>query len=321
MSAALTADFDVITDTTLFCKTAQDYVKQDHHRVLLIGGCGYIGSYLYPELRGAGYDVDVADHLARGLGSGPVPLFTHSHTNISNSLIRDYDTVLWFAGKYEASAGKDILLAENCLLLTALRRRMRKGARLIYASDACLYAINHGEPVWSDESGEINAGQNAYTASKAAMDAITSGFLDNTVALRLGNVAGWSPNLRTDLIFNRMCLDALETRSVAIPNPMAWTSVLFLQDLSSVVLSLIKAEDPPRILNVASLSATHENLGHHIARHFRAETVSGYSSWGGYRMRTTRMLEMLSYNPSSVRIPDHCQMFAASINKSKGTVQ
>ena len=35
-------------------------------KLLLVGGCGYIGTYLYPRLKKAGFEVTVCDRLTRG---------------------------------------------------------------------------------------------------------------------------------------------------------------------------------------------------------------------------------------------------------------
>ena len=196
-------------------------------RILLVGGCGYIGSFLDAELREAGYDVDICDFLLRGLPSHEfLPLFPTSHTNITTALIREYDIVLWFAGKSNVKAAEDDpqgALSENCIHLADLRRRMRPDARLIYASSASLYSQSLGdktEPRWSDEDDVIGHGITAYDRSKACMDSLTVVFFDNTVALRMGTLCGYSPNLRPELVFNAMCLSALRERVVRVDNPM-----------------------------------------------------------------------------------------------------
>jgi UDP-glucose 4-epimerase len=292
-------------------------------RILLIGGAGYVGSYLNWELREAGYDVDVCDHLARGWPDKTHSvLFPHSHTNLSNEVVRSYDTVLWFAGKSSVKAAADDpdgAMVENCLSLAALRRRMRPESRLIYASSASLYSLpldSTEQPMWSMEEDTIGHGITAYDRSKACMDGLTQGFFANTVALRMGTVCGFSPNLRPELLFNAMVLSALRDSVVKVSNPMTWRSILFLQDLSETVKACIRAEDPPRILNVCSLSTTMENLAYHIARFFRVETETlPPSPTYNFRMSTNRMLSLISYNPSATRLGSHIKMFADSVRQ------
>jgi nucleoside-diphosphate-sugar epimerase len=293
-------------------------------RILLVGGCGYIGSFLDTELRDAGYDVDVCDYLARGLPHrGRVPLFPTSHVNITNNLVREYDTVLWFAGKSSVKAAEDDpqgALSENCIHLADLRRRMRPDARLIYASSASLYSQSLGdnrEPRWSDEDDVIGHGITAYDRSKACMDSLTVGFFDNTVALRMGTLCGYSPNLRPELVFNAMCLSALKERVVYVANAVSWRSILFLPDLAETVKACIEAKDIPTILNVATVSLPMGLLATNIARMFRTEIERlPDSPTYNFKIRTTRMLEMLKYSPMSVRLENHISSFAESVKKA-----
>lgn len=297
-------------------------------RILLIGSAGYIGSFLDQSLRDDGYSIDLCDFLARGLPDrNRIPLFPTSHTNISNQLIREYDTVLWFAGKSSVKAAEvdpQGAMVENCLLLAALRRRMRPDARLIYASSASLYSQPLGtteEPPWSTEEDVIGHGITSYDRSKACMDALTVGFFKNTVALRMGTICGYSPNLRPELVFNAMCLSAISERIIRVTNPNSWRSLLFLPDLAATVKALIEADDPPVVMNVATISLTMHLLAWHIARHFRAEIENlPNSPTYNFRMRTAKMLELINYSPMATRLESHMMHFTESVKKA-GIIQ
>jgi UDP-glucose 4-epimerase len=242
-------------------------------RILLVGGSGYIGSYLQNKLTADGYAFDVCDLGWRGHVLGPV-LFACDYAALANETVAGYSHILWFAG--HSSVGAAVAdphgaLMNNCINLVALRARMAPGARLIYASSASLYSSPPSsrphDPPLARENDRIVAGTNAYDMSKFCFDYMAQGFLKNFIGLRLGTVCGYSPNLRPELIFNAMNIAAIEEGRVRVGNREAYRSIVFLDDLYDVVDACMNRGGlADGFVNVASATATIGEIAIAVAR-------------------------------------------------------
>lgn len=262
--------------------------------ILIVGGSGYCGSFLARRLRDAGRRVTRLDkapgsdfHMDyAAFGLYPISLF-------------EADVVLWFAGKSSVAQAEAVpiaALADNCLNLVALRRTMRPDAYLLYASSASVYSTprtpwkEEGKPPMSREDAIVAPSLNAYDRSKFAADYLLAQF-PSTLGLRMGTVCGWSPTaMRTDTVFNAMNLSAVRDGIVAVGDPTAWRSVLFLDDLAAVVEACLH-DRPTGILNAATENITIGSLAADVAEvhdaklAMREQPPSPYS----FRMDMTRM--------------------------------
>ncbi len=246
--------------------------------LLLIGGAGYIGSYILPRLKADGFDVDVCDLGLRGYPHGPV-LHTCDYIGLDREALALYSHIVWFGGHSSVTAAVNDpygALANNCLNLVTLRANARPDARLIYASSASLYSTspicNSDAPLWSIEDQDLVVNINAYDMSKFVFDYIAKCFLKNFVGLRLGTVSGWSSNLRPELLFNAMNISAISSGKVRLGNPDAFRSILFLDDLYSVVRACILSRHiADGFFNVASATASIGEFARAVAGFHNAE--------------------------------------------------
>ncbi|WP_206956044.1 NAD-dependent epimerase/dehydratase family protein [Trinickia acidisoli] len=156
--------------------------------ILLIGGCGYIGGFLYPRLLSIGASVTICDLLKRGNPSGS-PVLECDYAQLDISFLERFDTVLWFAG--HSSVGESVLypsqaVQNNCLNLFSFAKRLPIKTRLIYASTGSLYSTtgDFTTPAREDSLVSIPS-QNAYDVSKFAFDYLASHFLAGCYGLRI----------------------------------------------------------------------------------------------------------------------------------------
>lgn len=201
--------------------------------VLLLGGCGYVGSALSLHLTRQGHRVTSVDLLKR-----PYPAGAPGHTNnyaydyrmAPVDVLHASDTVIHLAGATSfAQAAVDPYGAFKANLsgLIDVARKMLPRQRLFYASSASVMS---------------NSSQtNMYDMTKKAAEAMLPLIRDNTVALRFGTVCGASPNTRTDLIINRMTMDACATGKITMANPHVRRAVLGIGDLCVTVEKLVNA--------------------------------------------------------------------------------
>ena len=282
--------------------------------VLLVGGCGYIGSFLYSRLVEEGVSPRVCDYLSRGNPLG-LPVLEQDYATITSEELAGFDVVVWFAGHSsvpQSITDPEGALANNCLNLFSFAKRLKPTTRLIYASSGSLYSVAVGaQPLPSRESDLAHIPyQNAYDISKFTFDYLAEHFLSNFYALRMGTVSGFSPNLREELLFNSMSISAATTGKVFLKNRDAYRTLLFLDDLWLLVKALLRPDAPPGFFNVGSVSGTIGQFAEWIASAWGAEVIDqGSSETYSFLLDTSRMNSLIASNYESLSVADRSHKF------------
>ncbi|MDE2097114.1 MAG: SDR family oxidoreductase [Patescibacteria group bacterium] len=223
-------------------------------RLLLIGGCGYIGSALHKWLTASGHAVASWDLEWRG---NPARIRNSRRDyREANHGFRDYDAVLWFAGHSTVAkcvAEPIAAFHNNVMGLIELANKMN-GQPLIYASSGSVY----------DAAANAKF-RNMYDLSKFAADEAIQLIYPNAYALRLGTVCGASPNMRWNTMLNGMVKSAREKRAIEIWHASAHRPLLGMRDLCRAVTECVRAPPPPGIYNLASVETLIGGLGERIA--------------------------------------------------------
>lgn len=244
--------------------------------ILLVGGCGYIGTFLYSRLKEAGCSVVVCDTLKRG-NPLRLDLIDKDYSELDDIELKNYDAVLWFAG--HSSVGLSVndpegALKNNCLNLYSFAKRLPATTKFIYASSASLYSRKDSDITASSEESLVTIpAQNPYDISKFAFDYIAQGFLKNFYGLRMGTLSGYSPNLRPELVFNAMNISASKGGIVLLKNANSNRTILFLDDLWILIRQLIFCDHPSGFINVGSVSNNLDWLAHKIAEVWGAKVI------------------------------------------------
>lgn len=208
-------------------------------RVLLIGASGYVGSRIGHECDRKGWPVLGCDK------SGPAPsakfeeFFSGKYSDLPDSMIDAADVALWFSGHSSvrvADADPAGSVQNNVVDLAALFRRLAvRNKPIVYSSSASV--LSSATDSYSLVASEISA--NAYDATKLAFDVVAPFLGAQAIGLRMATVAGWSPNMRWDLIFNAMNRSAALEGVVRVQNASNFRSVLFIEDLCSYLFDLM----------------------------------------------------------------------------------
>ncbi len=285
-------------------------------RVLLVGGCGYVGSHLHRHLVKDGFKVSVCDRGDRG-NPQSLDVIGQDYALLEADFLAGFDTVLWFAG--HSSVGRAVqdpsgALANNCLNLLSFARKLAPGTRLVYASTGSLYSTADNQAPPADERSLARVpSQNAYDISKFAFDYLAEHFLSDFHALRLGTVSGWSPNLRDELVFNAMNLSAARAGVVRLRNRHARRTILFLDDLWSMVRRLLEGDAAPGVCNVGSWSGSMGQLAQEIAAVWDAEVVDeGDSPTYSFELDTSRMRHLCGAALHTCDLAAQCRSFVSA---------
>ncbi len=293
--------------------------------VLLVGGCGYIGSYMYDKLKLSGFSVSVIDRGSRG-NPGAIPdVLTADYDSLDETFLSCFDAVLWFGG--HSSVDQSIkdpkgALSNNCLNLFNFSKKLRSDTKLIYASSGSLYSNKEANTVASTEASlALIPSQNPYDISKFAFDYIAQNFLENFYALRMGTLSGFSPNIREELVFNAMNLSAVRTGQVRLRNSESNRTILFLADLWVLLRKLLLTKQKPGIFNAGSNSFRMGELAHAVAMTWDAQVLyEGDSETYSFLLDTTKMKAICGGELLASDLRVRCREFISDYRAGKGRV-
>lgn len=234
--------------------------------ILVVGGAGYIGTTLVPELlKLEGYHVVVLDTFLYGENvfhayqGDRLTLHRGTMSNIPASLLSGMDVVVNLGGlsndptanynpqaNWELNHKAAIRLAQQCKSMNV--------PRYVFASSCSLY-----DRQGADESMDVLLTETApitpigyYALAKYAAENDLLAMADDqfhVVILRVGTVHGYSERMRMDLVVNTMVADSLVKGYITLHGGgETWRPLVEVRDVAAMYLKAIRAE-PDRVRN------------------------------------------------------------------------
>lgn len=239
-------------------------------KILIVGGCGYIGSALYSHLQQTNH-VDTVDLEWFGNYNNPNN-FKQDFDSLSIEFIAGYDIVILTAAHSSVKLCEHLYDAfdNNVIKFIRLVSKLR-GQKFIYASSACVYGTSDARP---KSETELIKPLDGLTLTKNTIDDYM--LLSNVefYGLRFGSVNGWSPNFRLDLMINSMTISATKNKQVIVSNGHAYRPIIDMQDLCRAVDTVIENKTDNRgIYNVASYNENILKIGTDVANYFGVPLV------------------------------------------------
>jgi nucleoside-diphosphate-sugar epimerase len=138
--------------------------------------------------------------------------------------------------------------------------KIDKKQTLIYASSGSVYGNTAKK---TNEDDELNFKPiNNYDLTKYTLDNYSLRFIKdgyNIIGFRFGTVNGWSPNMREDLMINKMTKKSLELGTIFINNKEITRPILGISDISRAI-NVVLQNPKPGIYNLASFYDTVNNI-------------------------------------------------------------
>jgi nucleoside-diphosphate-sugar epimerase len=255
-------------------------------RVLVLGGCGYVGSELRNYLIGKP-KISRVDSFDLEWFGNPSKLsnIKVDFSKLTTDDFRDYDTVILLAGHSSVKMCQDNLngsFQNNVANFISLIQKLGS-QQFIYASSSSVYgSVNRS---LMDETCEEYVATNYYDLSKYEIDAYMS--LHKKVefyGLRFGTVNGPSANFRDDVMINAMFKSAKQKGEIKVFNPHIRRPILGLNDLCRAVHTIITNGDRHKagIYNLASFNSTVELIGTHVAHYLSVPLKVEGNTTGAY---------------------------------------
>tara|TARA_Y100001973_G_C5157440_1_gene311633 strand:- start:328 stop:1260 length:933 start_codon:yes stop_codon:yes gene_type:complete len=241
-------------------------------RILILGGCGYVGSKLYRFLQNK-YNVDTIDLEWYGN-------FINDNnqkqdiSNLQKESLAKYDSIVLLAAHSSVKMCENNMISvlkNNVLNFIKLLSLVEKHQKFIYASSSSVYGDTKKDIVNEEYSNfEPN---NYYDLSKHEIDSYAK-LSDRTYfGLRFGTVNGASPNLRNDIMINAMTYNAMKNGKVFCFNPEIHRPILGIKDLCRAVETIIEkgSYENRGIYNLASFNSTAKEISVKVAKTLNAD--------------------------------------------------
>lgn len=218
-------------------------------KVLVIGGEGYIGSYLYTYLQSQGIEVD-------RYGSRQT-----DYNNLGRIYLSTFTHIVLLAGHSSVQCCDGPLLSpwkNNIRNFNNLVNKLNDSQTLIYASSASVYGNKDVNYLYTEDEISVEYVNN-YDLTKVSLDLLAMKLMNeghNLVGLRFGTVNGSSEVIRRDLMINSMVWSALNKGEINITNKDVKRPILSVRDLSRAVHSIIVSNTRKEIFNLASFNST-----------------------------------------------------------------
>lgn len=291
-------------------------------RILLIGASGYLGSRFAHDIGKAGWNLDGCDLNSPSEKTTYQRFFKIDFAELDQNMLAEYSAVMWFAGHstvpkcIEDPAGS---VENNVVNLLRLAQTLHSaGIPLIYASTASMYSSATNE--FSLVADERRA--NIYDSGKLSFDVMCNSLGYKAIGLRLATVAGWSPQIRWETIFNAMNLSAHENGQVRVTNASNFRGLVFMDELSSYVLNLLdsirlkKSMAAPTQIPISCWSGSIGSLGAEVAAFWQVPLKFGPDSGTYSFVLTDQPLSTTVANPTRFyrSISERCRDFAMDMN-------
>lgn len=206
-------------------------------RIAIIGGAGYIGSFLYQELSKAGFLVTAYDiikpfdHIMQCRGK-----------DISEEEIQTYDVVIYLAGLSGRASCNGVstehVFQENIEDIMTLGGKMKDSQVLVYASSASLLEGSCATPAKEDYI-VMEELLDSYASSMHLREQHIKGLHVPTIGLRFGTVIGISPRQRRDLVHVAMLRSAYLYNKITVHHPQCRRAILWMRDLLKAILAIL----------------------------------------------------------------------------------
>jgi len=278
-------------------------VNIDGKKILVTGGCGYVGSVLVPKLAGR-YQVKVLDSMLFGNHLSPMP-----NVNVVEGDIRDKGLIRSLLSGATDVIHLAAIANDPCSdLEPAITYEVNRNAvidlvrmakecgvsRFINASTSSVYGVKEEESVTEDLTLEPIT---LYARLKAEIEEIVgsaSGDGFNTVSIRSATVCGVSPRMRFDVIVNIMTKLAIADGRITVHGGDQYRPNVHIDDITDLYVSLL--EIPAEMINgkVYNFGSTNYTVKE-IARMAHEET-------GAIIDINTNVTDNRSYRISSAKI-------------------
>ena len=257
---------------------------------LVLGGNGYIGSYLTPYLISEGIDTISYGRREKA----------HDFNLLSKDFLDYFETIVLVAGHSSVPSCEGPLKSSwnnNVRNFHNLIEKIEKDQRIIYASSSSVYG-NKSKKLYVETDCHMDFINN-YDLTKVALDNVALNNIHagkNIIGLRFGTVNGGSPLLRRDIMLNSMVFNALVNKKIFISNKQIARPIFSIKDLGRAMATIIKQEWKSGFYNLASFNSTVEEMAQVVLNRVGGEIIDKGTTLNAYDFRIDSSKFAINYN-------------------------
>lgn len=225
-------------------------------RLLVTGGCGYVGSMLTPALLAAGHDVTVVDSMWFGNFLSPHPRLMVITADVRDTAaipLKGVDAVIHLANiANDPSVELNPVLSWEVNVLATMQladQAVRHGVRqFIFASSGSVYGVKEEDKVTEDlELVPISV----YNKTKMVTERVLLSYADAITVhcLRPATVCGLSPRMRLDVAVNMLTIQALKNQRITVFGGQQVRPNIHVLDMVAAYLHLLDHDIPSGCYN------------------------------------------------------------------------
>lgn len=223
-------------------------------KIVILGGCGYLGAKLFEYLVQNKFIVDTVDLEWYG-NSNNSKNIKKDYSTLTKNFFKKYSIVILLAGHSTVSICEQDpsgAFKNNVSNFVDLVSKLSH-QKLIYASS---YRVYQGNEEKAEENTDDLSYSTIYDLTKSTIDHFAQLSNVDYYGLRMATVNGYSPNLRNNQVINKLYENARITKQITIQNPSGLFSVLGIQDFCRVIEEIVLKNGKPGLYNIASFSTT-----------------------------------------------------------------
>jgi nucleoside-diphosphate-sugar epimerase len=255
-------------------------------KILVLGGCGYVGTVLVQSLLDEGHCVTVVDIMWFGnylKEHKNLKVIRADVRNVDKIPMQGMDTVIHLANvandpcsELDPKLSWEVnVLATMRLVERAISNRMKQ---FIYASSGSVYGVKE-EPEVTEELSLVPISD--YNKTKMISERVLMSYRDKILVqcIRPATVCGYSPRMRLDLSVNMLTIQALANGRITVLGGSQIRPNIHIKDMVAVYLYLLKMGDKIEgIYNAGFENISILDIAHKIIAHIPAEIIISESN-------------------------------------------
>jgi nucleoside-diphosphate-sugar epimerase len=268
-------------------------------KILLTGGCGYIGTSLTAELLAHGHIVKVVDIQWFGNYLAPHPNLTVVQDDIRNASswdLRGFDAVLHLANVANdpcSDLNSKLNWEVNALATMFLVERAIKDGvpQFVFASSGSVYGVKD-EPEVTEELDLVPISD--YNKTKMVSERVLLSYQDriHIQIVRPATVCGYSPRMRLDISVNMLTMQALSNHRITVFGGDQTRPNIHLKDMIRVYLHFLdKGKAVSGVFNAGFENISILDIAETVTRTIPAEiVVTPSNDPRSYRLSSKKLL-------------------------------
>lgn len=269
-------------------------------KILLTGGCGYIGTPLAAELLARGHEVRVVDIQWFGNYLAPHPNLSVVKDDIRNAKgwdLRGFDVVLHLANVANdpcSDLNSKLNWEVNALATMFLvERAISDGVpQFVFASSGSVYGVKE-EPEVTEDLDLVPISD--YNKTKMVSERVLLSYRDkiHVQVVRPATVCGYSPRMRLDVAVNMLTMQALSHGKITVFGGDQTRPNIHLKDMIRVYLHFLeKGKSLSGVFNAGFENISILDIAETVTRTIPAEiVVTPSNDPRSYRLSSQKLLD------------------------------